>query len=169
MTLKLSSKGQVVIPSSVRKKYKMAAHSRLELVDLAGEIVLVLMPSPRYLLDTSALICYLAEEKEAGEVAKVKTASSIPFIALTELYYLLWEKRGKAEADNIYGLVRSWRLPTVFPNERILLTAGRIKAQHGLGIADSYIAACAHETGETLLTKDNDYRSLQKEIAIQFL
>lgn len=44
MTLKLSSKGQVVIPSSIRKKYKIQAHSKLELVDLGGEIVLVPLP-----------------------------------------------------------------------------------------------------------------------------
>ena len=127
------------------------------------------MRAARYLLDTSALICYLAGEKEADEVARLRMFSSIPFIAFTELYYLLWDKRGRAEADKIYGFVKSWHIPTIFPNERILLTAGRLKAQYGLGIADSFIAACAYETGDELLTKDNDYRILEKEITIRFL
>ena len=44
MTLKLSSKGQVVIPSSVRKKYNMRTNSKLELLDLGGELILVPLP-----------------------------------------------------------------------------------------------------------------------------
>ena len=44
MTLTVSSKGQLVIPSSVRKKYKIQARSRMELVDLGREIVLVPLP-----------------------------------------------------------------------------------------------------------------------------
>ena len=127
------------------------------------------MSSARYLLDTSALICYLASERGADQVSDVRSFSSFPFITLTELYYYLWKKQGRAEADNAYGQVKSWHLPVIFPNERILLTAGRFKAQYQLGIADSFVAACALETGDILLTKDNDYRILQKEITARFL
>ena len=44
MTLTVSNKGQFVIPSSIRKKYNIRAHSRVELVDLGKEIVLVPLP-----------------------------------------------------------------------------------------------------------------------------
>ena len=44
----VTTKGQVVIPSSVRKKYNMKAHSSLELLDRGGEIVLVPVPKDSF-------------------------------------------------------------------------------------------------------------------------
>lgn len=42
----------------------------------------------RCLLDTSALIAYLGNEEGAETVARVRNVSSLPFIALSELYYV---------------------------------------------------------------------------------
>ena len=120
-------------------------------------------------LDTSALIAYLANEEEAGHVLKILPESSIPFICLSELYYLIWQKKSRAEADTIYGIVKSWNLPVLYPNERVILNAGRIKAVYKLGIADSYIAAFVLEGDAQLITKDKDYRILEKEMRILFL
>ena len=46
------------------------------------------IPQARYLLDTSALIAYLANESGSQVVARLRTQSAIPFIALSELYYV---------------------------------------------------------------------------------
>ena len=81
-----------------------------------------------FILDTSALIAYLADEKEAAEVLRVIPSSRIPFICLSELYYLVWNRKDRAEADRIYGMVKSWGLSVLYPNERVILNAGRIKA-----------------------------------------
>jgi len=127
------------------------------------------MVKEAFVLDTSALIAYLADEKEAQDVMKILPQGKIPFICLSELYYLVWNKRGKAEADNIYGLVKSWGLPVLFPDERIILNAGRIKAVYKLGISDSYIAAFALDAGSTLVTKDTDYKILKNELKLLIL
>lgn len=118
---------------------------------------------PRYVFDTSALVCYLADEKGAAEVARLKREASLPFIVLSELYYLVWGRHGRAEADRIYALVKSWRLPILMPNERVILIAGRLKAVYKLGIADSYIAAFAQDGRLSLVTKDQDYEPIGKE------
>lgn len=91
-------------------------------------------------------------------------ASEIPFIALTELYYITWQKAGKAKADTICGLVKAWHLPVLMPDERMILTGGRLKAVHSLGIADSYIAAFARVHNLVLLTRDADYGALTEEV-----
>lgn len=119
-----------------------------------------------FVLDTSALIAFLADEKEAAAVSKVLLLSKIPFICLSELYYLVWNRKDRAEADKIYGIVKSWGLPVLYPNERVILNAGRIKAVYKLGISDSYIAALTLDEGTSLVTKDKDYKILEKEIKI---
>lgn len=119
-----------------------------------------------FVLDTSALIAFLADEKEASAVLKVLALSRIPFICLSELYYIVWSKKDRAEADRIYGIVKSWNLQVLYPNERVIISAGRIKAVYKLGIADSYIAAFSLDEGFPLVTKDKDYKVLEKEIKL---
>ena len=90
-------------------------------------------------------------------------------MCLSELYYIVWNKKDRAEADRIYGIVKSWNLPVLYPNERVILNAGRIKAVYKLGIADSYIAALSMDEGFALVTKDKDYEIIAKEIKIMAL
>ena len=124
---------------------------------------------PQYIIDTSALIAYLSDERESGEVIKFLPACQIPFICLSELYYLIWNKKDRAEADKIYAVVKSWKLPVLYPNEEVILNAGRIKAIYKLGIADSYIASFTLSQGLALMTKDRDYELLKDEIKIFML
>ncbi len=119
-----------------------------------------------YLLDTSSLIAYLADEKEADDVTKVIKKSALPFVALSEIYYIVWKKKGESEADNIYGLIKSWGLPILLPDEKIILLAGRLKAIFKLSMADSYIASISLDKNLTLVTKDRDYEILKNQIKI---
>jgi predicted nucleic acid-binding protein len=123
----------------------------------------------RYILDTSAVIAQLAKEPGANKIAHIKPLSYLPFMALSELYYVIWNKHNKAEADRFYGIVKSWGIPILQPNERVILNAGRLKAVYKLGIADSYIAAFALDNNACLVTKDTDYRRLEVEIPIYWL
>lgn len=127
------------------------------------------MSKEGFVLDTSALIAFLADEKESSAVLKVIHLSKIPFICLSELYYIVWHKKDRAEADRIYGVVKSWNLPILYPNERVILNAGRIKVIYKLSIADSYIAALSMDEGFPLVTKDRDYEILEQEIKIMAL
>ena len=123
----------------------------------------------RYLLDTSALIAYLGNESGGSVVDRYRFQAAIPFIVLSELYYVIWHKKGRAEADFIYGIVKSWKLPTLLPDERVILTAGRFKGAHRMGIADSYIGSFASTEQLILVTKDRDFKVVEKEIQIQWI
>lgn len=126
-------------------------------------------PSFSHILDTSAILCYLADEPAASQVAAYRSRAAVPFIAYSELYYLVWKRRGKAEADKVYALVRQWKLPLLMPDERVILSAGRIKALYHLGIADSYIAAFSLVHRAVLITLDADFLALRQELALRKL
>jgi predicted nucleic acid-binding protein len=123
----------------------------------------------KYLLDTSVLIAHLCNEKEADKIARFIKDSALPFVALSEIYYITWNKKGEQEADKIYGIIKSWNLPILLPDEKIILMAGRLKAMFKLCLADSYIASFCLDKDLTLLTKDKDCDILKKEIKILYL
>ncbi len=116
--------------------------------------------------DSSAILAYLANEPEAKTVADYRSRLAIPFIALTELTYLTWQRQGEEAAVGRYTLVTKWGRPILWPDEAVVLTAARFKAQYTLGIADSYIAAFARIHAAPLLTKDPDYQRLKQEITL---
>jgi|TARA_B100000959_G_scaffold201675_1_gene211089 predicted nucleic acid-binding protein len=118
----------------------------------------------KYILDTSAILAYLGKEKGSAKLASFKSRSAIPFIALTELYHITWQKKGKVTADKTYGVVKAWQLPMLLPDEKIILTAGRFKVNYHLGIADSFIIYFANNRKCSLVTKDPDYEVLKDEV-----
>ncbi|MBN2097557.1 MAG: PIN domain-containing protein [Candidatus Omnitrophica bacterium] len=122
-----------------------------------------------YILDTSAVFTYLTDAKGANKVGGVISSSALPFLVYSELYYIVWNKLGKPEADKAFALVKSWDLPILLPSERIILNAGRLKAVYRLGIAGSYIAAFAIDTDKILVTSDEDFQVLKAEIKALYI
>ncbi len=123
----------------------------------------------KFILDTSAIVAYLTGESGAEKVKECQKKSHLPFIVLTELYYILFKKHGPLLADEMIHHVLSWHLPVLIPNEQICLSAGYLKGHYRLGIADSYIAAFALAVHATLLTKDADYKVLKSNISLIYL
>lgn len=78
-----------------------------------------------YLLDTSSLIAHFGDEKEADKLALFIKMSAIPFVAISEVYYIAWNKKGKPEADKSFAIIKRWNLPILLPDERTILMAGR--------------------------------------------
>ena len=122
-----------------------------------------------YLLDTSSVLCYLLAEPHGKKLFSLKSKAALPFVAVTELYYVLWQRAGKETADTTLGLVKSWHLPLLFPDEHISLMAGSLKARYRLGIADSYVAALAIAGDLILVTRDEDYAVLENEMKVLYL
>ena len=44
MTITVSNRGQMVIPSAIRKRYNIKARTKIELIDTGEEIVIVPVP-----------------------------------------------------------------------------------------------------------------------------
>ncbi len=67
MPVKISSKGQMVLPADLRKKYGIAAGKKVDILDFGGEMVIVSVPDTRgrgFLKFKRKLSAILAEYKE---------------------------------------------------------------------------------------------------------
>jgi predicted nucleic acid-binding protein len=122
-----------------------------------------------HLLDTSAVVAYLAQETRSEKVLEVRRTAALAFVTLTELYYVLWRKNGRPLAEEAIQHVLGWHLPLLAPDERLSLLAGYLKATHRLGLADSYLAAFAVTHKLTLVTKDHDFRRLAGDLRLLYL
>ncbi|MEW6456389.1 MAG: PIN domain-containing protein [Acidobacteriota bacterium] len=125
-----------------------------------------------FILDTSAIISLLEDEQGADRVEDVikKHNVYIPFIVLIEIYYITLKRRGQEIADERYAMLK--RLPAKILNEidePILLSAGYLKANHPISLADAIIAAYAKQMDAILIHKDPEYEILKEYIAQESL
>jgi len=127
------------------------------------------MPTPTgltdtlYLLDTSALLTFIEDEEGSDRVEEILRGTSIllPWPVLMETYYITLQKKGRAEADRRYALIRQLKADILWEmDEPVLLTAARLKAEHHISLADAVIAAFALQHHAVLIHKDPEFEAL---------
>jgi predicted nucleic acid-binding protein len=130
----------------------------------------------RFLLDTSAILALtdreegwetvaaLLQEAAAGQCQVECCAAS-----LMELYYITVRERSEEEAAHLIATVKSWPVSWIYPDERLFLLAGRIKALHQLSFADALIAAAAKLHGAALVHKDPEIEALAADLEQRIL
>lgn len=75
MPVKISAKGQVVLPAEIRKKYDIEAGREVEILDFGGEIVIVPIPETKgrgFVKFRRKLDEILAEYKEEEKIKEMK-------------------------------------------------------------------------------------------------
>jgi len=114
-----------------------------------------------YVLDTSAIFT-LTKAEDGSDIVedilsmakKGKYSVYLSFISFMELYYVAWQEKNESAAKELVILVKSLPVQRIESNERITLSAGRIKANNKLSVADAFIAATAIDKGAVLVHKD---------------
>jgi len=119
-----------------------------------------------YILDTSSVMAYILGETSALKLQDILSRSAIPFIVLTETYYLLLRRMSRAQADQALATLFNWPVVFLYPDQKICLLAAELKGLNRLGIADSFVAAYALEHSATLVTKDPDYKVLEPQLKL---
>jgi len=126
-----------------------------------------------YVLDTSALMAFTDQQEGAEQVERLLDAAQANTcrleacaISLMELYYLALRETGEDEASRLVALVKSWPMVWVYPDERMLLQAGRLKASYRLSVADALIAALAKLRRARLVHKDPELEALATEVSL---
>jgi predicted nucleic acid-binding protein len=124
-----------------------------------------------YVLDTSAIFTYSESENGADKVESIlsdckkgKCVVYISFITLMEIYYITWQKKSETDAKEFVILVKSLPVHIVESNEQLILSAGRIKANHRLSLADAIIAATALEKKAILVHKDPELEEVSSYV-----
>lgn len=124
-----------------------------------------------YVFDTSAIFVYTESGEGSDRVENILTLASkgrceifISFISLMEIYYVSWQNKGEDIAKESVVLVKSLPIQIVESNERLILSAGRIKANHKLSVADAIVAATAIERSAVLVHKDPELEAVSKYV-----
>jgi predicted nucleic acid-binding protein len=126
-----------------------------------------------YVLDTSAILTYTDQEDGVVEVETLlenarfaKCRIEACSISLMEIYYLTIRASGEDQAARLVALIKSWPLLWVYPDEKILLQAGKLKAAFRLSVADALIAAVAKLHRACLVHKDPEFTAMSGAIAL---
>jgi predicted nucleic acid-binding protein len=83
-----------------------------------------------------------------------------------ELHYITLREQGEDLAAHLVSLVKSWPVRWIYPDERMFLFAGRIKAFHRLSFADAVIASLAKLHEAVLVHKDPEFETLADEVSL---
>ncbi|MCG2791194.1 MAG: PIN domain-containing protein [Actinomycetia bacterium] len=130
------------------------------------------MESKRIILDTSAILAYFEGEegKETVEIFLIRSASNeielfIPFSAAIEFYYINFNSQGEEIANQRFAMLMSLPINVLKSiDEPYIIQAGRLKASYPISFADALIAAYAYLEKASLVHKDPEYLTLEKEI-----
>ena len=126
-----------------------------------------------YILDTLAIAAFTDQEEGATEVERLLDAArrdacqvEACAISLMELYYTALQEKDEDEATKLIALVKAWPVTWIYPDERLLLQAGKIKATYRLSVADAIIAAVAKLRQAKLVHKDPELEALATEVSL---
>lgn len=114
-----------------------------------------------YTIDTNAIIYYLKDDAEAVLTLRDIFAKDTPLYvsAVTEIELFGFSGLSARESERIESLLRTVAVIPV--DSRIARTAGLLRRQYRLNVADSAIAATALFTGTSLLTRNTcDFRKI---------
>lgn len=120
-----------------------------------------------FILDSSAIFTFLEQEEGADLVENILSQAKrhectvwISFITVAEFLYITWQEKGESAARELIALIKTLPLSIMESNEKITLTAGKLKAQYRLSLGDAFIAAAAVLAPGILVHKDPEFRAL---------
>lgn len=120
-----------------------------------------------YIFDTSALLTYIEDEEGSDEVESFLTRAEkgelaiyVPFVSLTEIFYITMQEKDESEAMKRINLIQSLAVKVIESNEKLNVGAGRLKAKNRISLADAYVAAIREEYNGTLVHKDPEFEKV---------
>ena len=127
-------------------------------------------------LDASALLALFLDEPGAEKMEHLFQAASeadrpvfISAVNWAEVLYKMERKHGKAGYETARQFERTTPLETVPVDRELAEAAALLKNEHGLGLADAFAAALAKHKKAELVTADHEFKSVEKEIKINWL
>ena len=123
--------------------------------------------SKPHLLDTSSVLAFIEDEPGADRIEELLRTERVllPFVVAMETYYITCQERSHAEADRRLALLRQLDAEWLdHVSDRVVVTAGRLKAAHRISFADALIAAFAVDAGAVLVHKDPEYEAVAAEV-----
>jgi ribonuclease VapC len=130
--------------------------------------------TPAYVLDSYALLAYLAGESGGDRVREVLSqaidgncAVYCSVINLGEVVYIVERERGFARAQETLGLIDQLPLEVLPASREMVLAAAHIKAGHALSYADAFAVVAAQQLDAVILTGDPEFDSVKEIVSIE--
>jgi predicted nucleic acid-binding protein len=127
-------------------------------------------------LDASALLALFFDEPGAEKMERLFQAASeadrpvyISAVNWAEVLYKVEHKQGKTGLETARQFERTTPLEAAPVDRDLAELAAGLKNKHGLGLADAFAAALAKSKKAELVTSDMEFKSVEKEIKINWL
>ena len=124
-----------------------------------------------FVLDACAMLAYLNNENGAefiGEILEKGNRKEVKIFLtemdLAEIFHIVLKQEGRERALKAMLLIKTLPVECIAMDEPLLMLAGEIRIQFPLTLGDALVAALAKSKKAKLITGDNDFKSLEKEI-----
>lgn len=135
-------------------------------------------PKPKaYVLDSWSILAYLEDEPAAAMVAdliveaherRIQLLMSV--VNVGEVWYILARRTSDADADRSVTELHELGIEFRDADWRLVHGAARFKSKHKISFADGFAAALtSQEKDAVLLTGDQAFKSLEREIRVMWL
>lgn len=130
-----------------------------------------------FILDAWALLAHFGDEPGAGRVRRFLRSSAqgecslgMSIINVGEVAYITERERSLSRVHVVLAAIRLLDIDILPVDEKVVLTAAHIKANHRLSYADAFAAATAQLWRGKLLTGDPELKALDGgEITVEWL
>jgi len=127
-------------------------------------------------LDAYSIIAYLEGEKGADTMVEVfKSARDsgknllLSVVNWGEVYYIILREEGQKRADEVSNLISILPVEIVPADLEITKQAAEYKAKKKMSYADCFAAALAKLRKAELVTGDEEFKGVAKDIKIQWI
>lgn len=125
----------------------------------------------KYVLDSFAILAYLAEEEGADVVEDLLNKAEegeaklyLNYVNLGEVYYITFREKDVNEANESMVLIKRKPIEFVQVDERIALIAGRAKATYSMSYADAFVVAMAIVKEAEIVTGDPEFNGIEAQV-----
>jgi len=126
--------------------------------------------------DASAVLALFFDEPGAEKVeillrkaAEADNPILIAAVNWCEVLYRMLRKRGREGLEAAKRFERTMPVEVAALDRELAELAARFKAQYALGLADAFAAALSKAKNADLVTSDQEFRALAKEITVAWI
>ncbi len=127
-------------------------------------------------LDSWPVMAYLQGEPPVDRIIEIIADAHdhgdsllISVVNAGEVWYSIAKRGGTDAADSAIAMMRSLGIKFIEVDWATTQIAARYKALGGISFADCFAAALAKQNKATLITGDQEFKQLEKEITINWL
>jgi len=127
----------------------------------------------KYVLDSTAFLAFIEDEDGAEIVQelleKAKTGKCIvfaSFVSFTEIFYISLREKSEEDAKRRINLMNRLSMTRVESSPELGLIAGKLKAEHKISFADTWIAATAIFYDAVLVHKDPEFELVEEKLEV---